>query len=246
MEINPNSPNKFTYWVCNSLAEEWQQLPYVKASQIIAARKIKRFFTGELDAPVKGHPPFPGTEREYLRAQIAQITAECSLSPQGFFKQSEDEFLMIPNDEMEPIESVDELKSTDAWRIHHLDINAEGRCISFPTVDEEGNVIEPENPEMLKTPDENAWTVSAPMPNKVCLRSRTWQGGNAVGFGRHFAWIYVGYGQKTSDESGETSMMYTPAPPAPPQVEFDDAEVGEAEDVLKDPTPPEEDEGDAE
>jgi len=60
LEINMNSPNKFTYWVCNSLADEWHQLPVVNASHIVAARKIKRFFTGKLDAPVKGHPPFPG------------------------------------------------------------------------------------------------------------------------------------------------------------------------------------------
>ena len=193
---------------------------------------------------MKGHPPFPGSEKEYLRAQIAQITAECSVSPQGFFKQaSEDEFAMVPNEEMEPITSLDELKSSEAWRHHHLDINADGRCVSFPTEDGDGNVVEPENPEMLKTVDEKSWTISAPMPNKVCLRSRAWQGGNAVGFGRHFAWIYVGYGQRTSGASGETSMMYTPAPPSKPQGEFDDSEINEASDVLKDPTPPEEDGG---
>jgi len=242
LEINMNSPNKFTYWVCNSLADEWQQLPLVKASQIVAARKIKRFFTGDLTAPVKGHPPFPGSELEYLRAQIAQITAACSLSPSGFFKQSEDEFLMVPNEEMEPIESVDELKDIGSWRSHHLEINAEGRCVAFPVTDEEGTVQEVEPPEMLKTPEENHWTLSAPMTNKVCVRSRVWPGGNAVGFGRHFAWIYVGYGQRSEEQNGDLKMMYTPAPPAPPQPEFNDMDIKEQEDVLKDPTPPEDDE----
>lgn len=30
-------------------------------------------------------PPFEGTEKEFLRAQIARIAAATSISPQGFF-----------------------------------------------------------------------------------------------------------------------------------------------------------------
>ena len=35
-------------------------------------------------------PPFPGTERNYLRAQIARISAATHVSPIGVFKFDED------------------------------------------------------------------------------------------------------------------------------------------------------------
>eukprot|EP00939_MAST-03C_sp_MAST-3C-sp1_P000805 g805.t1 len=237
-ETGPNSPNAFTYWVSNSLADEWVRLPNVKASEIIAARQIRRFLTGNLDASVKGHPPFPGTERQFLRAQIAQITADCSISPSGFFKQSEDEYLMVSNDEMEPLESLDSLKAADTWCHHHLQIGAQGRCVAFPEEDEDGATKEVEEPEMLRSIEEDSWAISAPVRSKVCLRSQTWEGAHAVAFGNSHAWIYLGYGQRT-DSSG---LAYSPIPPSAPQSEFDVSEIKEAGDVLVDPTPPEDDE----
>ena len=229
LEIGDNSPNKFTYWVSSSLGGEWTRLPRVRASQIVAARKIKRFFTGNLDAEVKGHPPFPGKEREFLRAQIAQITASCSVSPKGFFVEGDD-FTMIPNEEMEPCESAEELRSAESWSHHHLAIDENGRCVPFAGEDDEEEAKE-ETPEMLRGLSESEWFTSAPASNKVCLRSNVWRGAHAVGFGRHFAWIYVGYGF-------DDSKPYTPLPPATPQVEFDFGEEGvakECDDVLEDP-----------
>ena len=82
------------------------------------------------------------------------------------------------------------------------------------------------------------WFTSAPASNKVCLRSNVWRGAHAVGFGRHFAWIYVGYGF-------DDSKPYTPLPPATPQAEFDFGEEGvakECDDVLEDPDAGKEDE----
>ena len=51
----------------------WKKLPNVTPQQLTVARKIKKFFTGRLDAPVVSYPPFPGNEANYLRAQIARI-----------------------------------------------------------------------------------------------------------------------------------------------------------------------------
>lgn len=34
---------------------------------------------------VQAFPPFEGTERNYLRAQIARLAAATSISPQGFY-----------------------------------------------------------------------------------------------------------------------------------------------------------------
>lgn len=59
--------------------------------QIILARDIKKLFTGNLKAPIVCFPPFPGTERHYLRAQIARISATTQISPNGYFQSPEEE-----------------------------------------------------------------------------------------------------------------------------------------------------------
>lgn len=41
-----------TYFVCTSPADDWIALPDVTPQQIVVARKIKRFFTGDLDSEV--------------------------------------------------------------------------------------------------------------------------------------------------------------------------------------------------
>lgn len=51
----------------------------------MVARKIKKLFTGDLDATVTSYPPFPGTEADYLRCQIARIVAGTSLCLKGIF-----------------------------------------------------------------------------------------------------------------------------------------------------------------
>ena len=44
-----------------------------------------------LDAPVISYPPFPGNEANYLRAQIARISAATHISPLGFYQFGEEE-----------------------------------------------------------------------------------------------------------------------------------------------------------
>ena len=104
---NQPGVNKFRYWVTTDLTK-WTRLPDVKPAHIQAARRIKKvsfflsrergvvhllnflqkfskknntvqLFTGDLAAPVLCHPPFPGSEQEYLRAQIARISHGCKV-----------------------------------------------------------------------------------------------------------------------------------------------------------------------
>ncbi|XP_026498929.2 radial spoke head protein 6 homolog A [Vanessa tameamea] len=77
--------NKKTYYVCNQPGEPWVCLPDVIPHQIRVARLSVRCMTGDLDAEVITYPPFEGTERNYLRAQLARIQAATSVSPQGFY-----------------------------------------------------------------------------------------------------------------------------------------------------------------
>lgn len=85
-EANPDAEfggtgvNKFTYYATTDLAsQEWIKLPNIKPAEIIAARRIKKLMSGKPDAKVVTHPPFPGTEKVLLRAQIARITADVTL-----------------------------------------------------------------------------------------------------------------------------------------------------------------------
>ncbi|XP_013194260.1 radial spoke head protein 6 homolog A isoform X1 [Amyelois transitella] len=77
--------NRKVFWVCNRPGDPWICLPDVTPDQIRVARLTVRCMTGDLDAEVLTFPPFDGTEKNYLRAQIARIQAATSISPQGFF-----------------------------------------------------------------------------------------------------------------------------------------------------------------
>ena len=57
----------------------------------MTARVICKLFTGHLDTPIVSFPPFPGTERNYLRAQVARITAGTHISPMNYFSVAEEE-----------------------------------------------------------------------------------------------------------------------------------------------------------
>lgn len=83
--------NRYLYFVCNEPGRPWIRLPHVTPIQIVQARKIRKFFTGYLDAPVISYPPFPGNEANYLRAQIARISAATHISPLGFYQFGEEE-----------------------------------------------------------------------------------------------------------------------------------------------------------
>ncbi|KAI6659246.1 hypothetical protein LOD99_14919 [Oopsacas minuta] len=131
--------NKKVYFVCNDAGSGWTRLPPITPTQIIAARQIRKFFTGDLAAKVFSYPPFPGNEGNYLRAQIARISATTHISPSNFYlfdADEEDEMdardTFAVNEEFENIpvnELVDD--SLSRW-VHHVQfILPQGRCVWF-------------------------------------------------------------------------------------------------------------------
>ena len=60
----------------------------VTPKAVVAARKIKKYFTGDLDAPVWSYPPFPGNEAMYLRAQIRPNRLRHGGLPRGYLGAS--------------------------------------------------------------------------------------------------------------------------------------------------------------
>lgn len=63
------------YYVCNEIGDPWIELPNVTPKQLRIARLVLKSFTGNLEQEIVTYPEFPGNEKNYLRAQIARISA---------------------------------------------------------------------------------------------------------------------------------------------------------------------------
>jgi len=171
-EDNRTGANKKTYFVCNDPGKPWIKLPHVTPAQIVAARKIKKFFTGRLDAPVISYPPFIGNEANYLRAQIARISAGTHISPLGFYQFDEEEEEeeegegrdnFVENLDFEGLPMREMCDPALASWVHHvLHILPQGRCFwwnpvqkneeDFEDEDEEEEREEPDEPEPEQGP----------------------------------------------------------------------------------------------
>ncbi|KAL2095029.1 hypothetical protein ACEWY4_009748 [Coilia grayii] len=137
-EDNHTGANKYTYFVCQEPGLPWVRLPSVTPLQISTARQIRKFFTGRLNTPVISFPPFPGNEANYLRAQIARISAGTQVSPLGFFQFAEEEgeddddgarANFEENPDFEGIPVTEMAESLSAW-VHHVQhILTQGRCV---------------------------------------------------------------------------------------------------------------------
>ncbi|XP_021061362.1 radial spoke head protein 4 homolog A [Mus pahari] len=155
--------NKYVYFVCNVPGKPWVRLPSVTPAQIVTARKIKKFFTGRLDAAVISYPPFPGNESNYLRAQIARISAGTHVSPLGFYQFGEEEGeeeeveggrdSYEENPDFEGIQVIDLVESLSNW-VHHVQyILPQGRCNWFNPTQKDEEEEEEEDEEKGEEPD---------------------------------------------------------------------------------------------
>jgi len=137
IEPRGEGANCFTYWVSTGPCSPWMRLPSVRASQILAARNMKRLMTGKLDSPVLSMPWFPGKERHLLRAQIARISASCTLAARGWYELDEeagDNNLKESEDPAGSFPAQEEMASDAGW-VHRMQcLNKIGKC-SYPDVD---------------------------------------------------------------------------------------------------------------
>jgi len=78
---------------------------------------------------IVSYPPFPGTESNYLRAQIARVSAGTQISPVGYYQfdeeaEEEEEGVVrenfIVNIEWEPLPIHDLIDSSLANWVHHV------------------------------------------------------------------------------------------------------------------------------
>ncbi|CAL8348608.1 unnamed protein product [Gadus morhua 'NCC'] len=173
-EANGTGVNKYVYYVCTEPGLPWVKLPPVTPAQINAARHIRKFFTGRLDALICSYPPFPGHEANYLRAQIARISAGTQVSPQGFYQFREEEeeeepdaprnsYEQNPDFEGAPIPKMAESMSN--W-VHHVQhILKQGRCtwVNLAAKPEEELDEDGEAEEKEEEPDEPDPEVGPPL-----------------------------------------------------------------------------------
>ena len=75
--------NAFTYYVASTPLGPFTALPPAVPSLIATSVSLHRLFTGDLTAPVAGHPAFPGTEADLLRCAIARISHGAFAAPKG-------------------------------------------------------------------------------------------------------------------------------------------------------------------
>eukprot|EP00698_Gefionella_okellyi_P020104 TRINITY_DN6276_c0_g1_i1.p1 TRINITY_DN6276_c0_g1~~TRINITY_DN6276_c0_g1_i1.p1 ORF type:complete len:502 (-),score=140.89 TRINITY_DN6276_c0_g1_i1:62-1567(-) len=257
-EAHGAGSNKFAYFVCSFAGQAggaWTLLPDVTPQQLIVARQLKRYFTGDLEAKVDSYPPFPGVEKNLLRAQIARIVHATSISPKGFIFIDGDDAgegdapdIGTPFPEFEALDA-ETLESLDGWRHHVPEVLQQQARVEFykeepeegaeEAAEEEpqeeskpaGSALSEDSP-ILSTP---AWTVLKvnkliPQYPVVAVRSNRWPGAYsfATDGGKKTANIYVGWGYKF------TGQAYNP--PLPPPVVADElaADVKEIADPTAD------------
>lgn len=135
-----NGANKNAYWVTQSIeSAAWTKLPNVTMEQVVAARQFKRFFTGDLQAPVPSYPPFKGLEINLLRTQIACIVGATSISPDGYYDLNEDDPPAVVPAEAEAMnerfpKTSGDLKDPEAWKHHETELNKIGKFFMLCTV----------------------------------------------------------------------------------------------------------------
>lgn len=141
-----NGVNKNAFFVTNDLTTDWVELPDIKPSQLKAARNIRYVFTGNLNRIIITNPHFAGTEKEYLRCQIARISHGANIIPStNHYKIADPDQPFRPlekNDEAKPLK-INELLNLKNW-IHFLPgILKEGRISHYIEVPE--GVDDPED-----------------------------------------------------------------------------------------------------
>lgn len=86
-EIIGTALNRKSYFVINDPTDNWIELPIVTPKQIDVCRKIKKYFTGDLESEIFSFPLFPGREKHLLRATIARITSGTYIAPTGYYRK---------------------------------------------------------------------------------------------------------------------------------------------------------------
>lgn len=231
--------NLHAYFVAPDPSAPFVQLPDVRPEHVVAASRIKKFVTGDLDAPVRSYPAFPGPERLLLRAQIAHIAAATVLVPAGKLAIDEEaeEIIkpLVPASQFAP-PAPPEMLDASKWSHLFGGVLRSGRTTNPPPPEDTEEAAEPEAevaalssvaddpPVSDLLPDSGtaapAWSMRLYCPQArdgavVIAKSNRWPGAYAATVRGEHANLYIGYGAEAS------ALPYTPSPPPPISSEAD-------------------------
>jgi radial spoke head protein 4A len=232
--------NRYRYHVCHRIGDAWVLLPDVLYSQIVGAQKIKKLVSGDLGAAIASFPIFPGTEANYLRAQIARISSESLFVPSGY---------LVKNDAPEGQE--DQAASVDASAEYGEGPGAEALADAgswthaYPPIPGDDAIPEPpgEGEEEEPAPLPDIELVGAQENEKIACKascpsyehrpivqcsSMSWPGAITASCGGAVAMIYLGYGFKR--QQGATGIVSF-CVQLPPRVLEDVKDVDEKDDL---------------
>ncbi|KAJ4442662.1 hypothetical protein ANN_04251 [Periplaneta americana] len=120
--------------------EQQKPLPPIPKSTYKPFPEVPAELSGEgVNKKILTFPAFPGKEKNYLRAQIARISAATQVSPLGFYQFSEEEeevpeeeevqLNYVENPDYEPVPLKDLIDPSMSFWVHHtLPILKQGRC----------------------------------------------------------------------------------------------------------------------
>ena len=245
--------NTSKFYATTGLSSNWVELPDVRPSHIVTAAKLRRYFVGDLDAPVASYPPFAGSERVLLRAQIARISSFTAICPTGCYA-ADGESGPEPVDpaELTRTLSAAELAGVASWVHTSPEISAITGKMSVPSTPEEEEAGDESEgagaPAGAKVAAQAAlrkplatiagdaagsWSFRV-RGGTACARCNAWPGAIAVASAPGKSWInfYAGDGNVASS----AAASFTPAPLAGLAIESVEGEEGV--DLLEDPTPP--------
>jgi radial spoke head protein 4A len=239
--------NGAIYFVASSAADEFVQLEDVTPEQVLASMTVRKYFTGELAAPVACYPAFPGPEAAYLRAQIARIVQGTSICPDGKLAFDEE----FEGDGPKPMKVNAEyavpgdLKALESWVHCCGGILKIGRITNVPKPEPvdgeepaEDEELEAEKEPLYSIAEDEAvveeqlpaWSAAAYHnvydPYSVTiLKSNRWPGAYAAAakVGDKAACVYFGSGHEA------TGKAFTPV--APPPIMGESADSEEAPEV---------------
>jgi radial spoke head protein 4/6 len=232
--------NRYRYHVCNRVGDAWVLLPDVLYSQIVSAQKIKKLVTGDLGAAVASFPIFPGTEANYLRAQIARISSESLFAPSGHIVKNDP-----PEGQEDQTASVDAsaefgegpgaeaLADGGGWTHAYPPIPAEDTVPDAPAEGEEEEAAPLPDIELGGAQESEKIACRASCPSYdhrpvVHCSSLSWPGALSASCGSAVAMIYLGYGFKR--QQGATGIVSF-CVQLPPKVLEDAKDVEEKDDL---------------
>ncbi|KAJ3222575.1 Radial spoke head protein 4 A [Clydaea vesicula] len=123
---NRSGNNKYVYYTASHAGGEFTRLPDVIPEKLQISRKIRKFFSGNLNKFVNSYPAFNSNEAQLLRCQIARISAATVVSPTGYYTFDPDEegddsdhvATILINNEYEGATN-ENLLNTSNW-VHHV------------------------------------------------------------------------------------------------------------------------------